>query len=477
MIKILPKPFQSIHMKQNITRTLLAVVSLLLMLPTFAQMAASSAAPQGINYQSVARNAAGQILTNQPIGLQISIHDSSSAGAVIYQEHHTVVTNAFGTFSVVVGGGSIILGNFGGIQWGTADKYMQVDMDFTGGTTYTTMGTSKLLSVPFALYAGTSAADIKTVKYDTTGILNIQTAGNNFGLSKPVWLAGGNSGLNASNNWLGTIDNRDVIIKRGGVEGIRFTTGGAFLATGDNTGVTPASGSGKRMEWIPAKGAFRAGTVTGTAWDDANIGSGSIAMGTDALASAANSLAIGKGTAALATGATAIGSSVIARNPNSMIVGAYNDTSANAVDSVAAGDVLFQVGNGTSSTARGNALTVSKTGRVVATDLITKSMSLSDSVITVSGSFTINPTYAMYIVQTSVGNAAMTIAPGRKIGQVLIIECLTVGGNGHTLQLTNGTATHLWTATSGYSSTLADHGTLTLVWDGTYWTQIGRSDN
>ncbi|MBS1618415.1 MAG: hypothetical protein JST76_07845, partial [Bacteroidetes bacterium] len=355
-------------------------------------------------------------------------------------------------------------------------KYMQVDMDFTGGTTYTTMGTTKLLSVPFALYAGSSAADINSIKYDTSGLLNVQTAGNLIPATKPVWLAGGNSGLSTNNNWLGTLDNRDVIIKRGGVEAIRYTTGGAFLATGDNTGVTPASGAGKRMEWIPAKGAFRVGTVTGTQWDDASIGSGSIAMGTDALASGANTVAIGKSASAIGTGAVAMGNNVIAKNPNSMVVGAYNDTSANAVDSVAASDVLFQVGNGT-STARGNALTVSKTGRVVASDLITKTVSLSDSVINVSGNFTINPNYAMYQVNTNVGNAGMTIMPGRKIGQMIIIECLSSGGNGHTIQLNNGTSTHLQTATSGYSSQLADKGTLMLIWDGTYWTQIGRSDN
>ncbi len=463
-------------MKQRITRILLAVASLLTILPTRAQVSAVSSAPQGINYQSVARNNAGQILTNQPIGLQITIHDSTAAGAIVYQEHHTVVTNAFGTFSVVIGAGGLVQGNFGGIQWGSADKYVQVEMDFTGGTSYTNMGTSKLLSVPFALYAGTSAADIRNIKYDTTGILNIQTAGNTFTINKPVWMAGGNSGLSTQNNWLGTIDNRDVIIKRGGVEGIRYTTGGAFLATGDNTGVTPASGPGKRMEWIPAKGAFRAGTVTGTAWDDANIGSGSIAMGTDALASGANSLAMGRNTAALATNSAAMGNNVIAKNPNSMVVGAYNDTSANAVDSVPASDVLFQVGNGT-STARGNALTVSKTGKVVAANLITKTVSVSDTTLTVGGSFTINPNYSLYIVKTSVGNAGMSIAPGSKVGQMLIVECQNIGGSGHSIQLNNGASTHLLTSTSGYSSQLNPNGTLMLIWDGSYWTQIGRSDN
>jgi hypothetical protein len=62
------------------------------------------------------------------------------------------------------------------------------------------------------------------------------------------------------------------------------------------TGTTPASGAGTRMMWIPSKSAFRVGSVTGTNWDDANIGSNSIVLGKDGKASGNGSIVIGSGT-------------------------------------------------------------------------------------------------------------------------------------------------------------------------------------
>lgn len=318
------------------TSRLLAVAMLVIATwHTHAYAATTFSAPQGINYQSVARNSAGQILANQPVHLRISIRDSSAAGAIVYQEHHQVITNAFGTFSVIVGGGSIILGNFGNIAWGASDKYIQTDMDFSGGNNYQTLGTSKLQSIAYALYAGTSSSDISNVKYDTTGILNLTTVSNHFNINKPVWLSGGNSGLSAANAWLGTLDNQDVIIKQGSQEAVRYTTGGAMLATGNTLGTTPASGPGKRTEWIPAKGAFRAGTVTGTQWDLASVGNSSVAMGANAIASGVGAVALGASIQAVDSNTMALGSDLIAKNSNNIVIGAFNDTTMAAADTTA----------------------------------------------------------------------------------------------------------------------------------------------
>ena len=57
-------------------------------------------------------------------------------------------------------------------------------------------------------------------------------------------------------------------------------TDGRILAVG-TTGTTPMSGAGTRFMWIPAKKAFRAGTAYSTYWDDAYIGSGSFAFGSN----------------------------------------------------------------------------------------------------------------------------------------------------------------------------------------------------
>ena len=112
--------------------------------------------PQAMNYQAVARNASGVILSNQTIGIEISITNGNS-GSVIYKERHTPITNQFGLFSISVGNGTVTVGSFAAINWGSVNAWMNVAMDPTGGSSYTNMGSSQLLSVPYALNATTSS--------------------------------------------------------------------------------------------------------------------------------------------------------------------------------------------------------------------------------------------------------------------------------------------------------------------------------
>ncbi|MCD6067133.1 MAG: hypothetical protein K0S33_1959 [Bacteroidetes bacterium] len=112
-------------------------------------------APQGINYQGVARNTSGIEITNQPIGIELSIVDGSPTGTVVYTETHTVTTDMLGLFSLMIGGGTPTTGTFSAVNWATGGgKWLKVSMDISGGTSYLLMGTSQLLSVPYALFAG-----------------------------------------------------------------------------------------------------------------------------------------------------------------------------------------------------------------------------------------------------------------------------------------------------------------------------------
>lgn len=114
-------------------------------------------APQKFSYQGVARDNAGNTLVNQNIGLQLTIHRGSPTGLIEYRETQASTTNAFGLFNIQVGGGTVVQGEMLTINWGGDDHYLQVEMDATGGTSYQDMGTSQLLSVPYALYAETTA--------------------------------------------------------------------------------------------------------------------------------------------------------------------------------------------------------------------------------------------------------------------------------------------------------------------------------
>ncbi len=111
-------------------------------------------APQGIPYQAIARNASGVAIANTAVRVRFSIRDSIATGTIRYQETHNPTTSALGLFSVNVGRGTVMSGTFSGINWGRNAKFLQVELDPAGGTAYTDLGTTQMMSVPYALNAG-----------------------------------------------------------------------------------------------------------------------------------------------------------------------------------------------------------------------------------------------------------------------------------------------------------------------------------
>lgn len=113
-----------------------------------------SQVPQGISYQAVAFNASGIPVSDGTVGVRVSILDNSVTGSVVYTETHTKTTNAQGLFNLNIGQGAPTVGTFSSIQWGVNTKFLKVEVDPTGGTSYTLVGTNQLLAVPYALAAG-----------------------------------------------------------------------------------------------------------------------------------------------------------------------------------------------------------------------------------------------------------------------------------------------------------------------------------
>jgi len=116
--------------------------------------------PSQINYQGAARDGAGAPIANQQIRVRLKVHDGASNGTVQYSEVRKPATNANGLFNIVIGstGALSTTGSFAAITWGSGNKYLQVEMDPTGGTAYINMGTQQIVSVPYAQYANTAGA-------------------------------------------------------------------------------------------------------------------------------------------------------------------------------------------------------------------------------------------------------------------------------------------------------------------------------
>jgi hypothetical protein len=124
--------------------------------------------PNAFNYSAVARNTAGQPIATTTIGIQITILKTSPAGVSQYSENHFVNTDAFGLFNLVIGAGAVQSGSMSTIDWSNDNYYLKVGMDAAGGTNFLTMGTTQLLSVPYALYARNSGF---TIVNDNTNLL------------------------------------------------------------------------------------------------------------------------------------------------------------------------------------------------------------------------------------------------------------------------------------------------------------------
>lgn len=128
----------------------LLVVIITITLGLFAQP------PQAFKYQAVVRDIDGSILNNQLVSFQISILQGSSTGLSVYTETHQIITNDIGVANLEIGSGSTT-DDFTSIDWSTGLYFLKVDMDASGNSNYQWIGTSQLLSVPYALYSEQTA--------------------------------------------------------------------------------------------------------------------------------------------------------------------------------------------------------------------------------------------------------------------------------------------------------------------------------
>ena len=156
---------------------------------TFAQV------PQGISYQAIALNGSGNPVGGSNVGLRLSVLNASATGTVVYSETHTKTTSAQGLFNLVIGQGTVGSGSFANINWATGTKFLKVEMDAAGGTNYVLVGTTQLLSVPYALTAGNLVLTSPNgtpyqVSVNDSGQLSLPTSGSSTSTPDNLYLYG-----------------------------------------------------------------------------------------------------------------------------------------------------------------------------------------------------------------------------------------------------------------------------------------------
>jgi hypothetical protein len=199
--------------------------------------------PLGIPYQAIAMNTNGSAVANANVGVKLSILDNSATGTTVYAETQTKMTNTQGLFNLNIGQGTAIAGNFATINWGLNTKFLKVEIDVAGGSNYVLVGTTQLMSVPYAM------ASRKLVAPAGEGITLVAPNGtpyelsvNNSGqLSLPT---SGNTGPNYPNNFYvyGSFNNWNpntaLLMNNGGI--YKYFTAGTtlkFISQNNSSGV------------------------------------------------------------------------------------------------------------------------------------------------------------------------------------------------------------------------------------------------
>jgi hypothetical protein len=117
-------------------------------------------APQGFNYQATVRNSAGDLIVNTNVYFKFNVMQGSQTSLPVFTEIHYVPTDDLGQVNLIIGQGTATTGAFSELDWSLGSYYLGIELDTGNG--YVAMGTTQLLSVPYALYAENSGNSTPT---------------------------------------------------------------------------------------------------------------------------------------------------------------------------------------------------------------------------------------------------------------------------------------------------------------------------
>lgn len=208
----------------------------------------AQAPPQGISYQSIARDTSGNPIIANNLVLKFEILNDTLGSSPVYTETHAnVSTNKFGLFTLVIG--SLDTSNFKTIDWTSGEKYLHVEIATVGANAYHSLGKHQLMSVPYALYS--------------------QSSGN-------AWKLNGNTTAGTT-NFIGTTDSTDWIVKTNNSERIRIIADGKTgIGTNAPSALMEIKGVGTDSSTIGFLVTDNASTPSFIARDNGMIGIGTL---------------------------------------------------------------------------------------------------------------------------------------------------------------------------------------------------------
>ena len=359
-----------------------------------------------MSYQGVLTDGTGAPVADGSHSLVFKLYNVSTGGSALWTETQGSVNTTNGVLGVELGSVTPIGIAFDGALW------LGIAVD--GGAELTPR--IELTTSPYAFTAG-DVDDGKVVKslntltddvtLDAGSNVTITPSGNMLTIASSA--AGGNNldmAYDEGGAGVGrtiTADNGAVQIQ--GADGLHVNTG-SILADG-TVGTTPASGAGTRLMWIPAKGAFRAGKVTGTDWDDANVGvSSTITGGEDNAASGAHAT-VGGGINNAASGqhGTVVGG-------EGSLAGGISSTVAGGKDNEATGNYSFAAGQRAKANHNGAFVWADQTAADFASTAVDQFLIRAAGGV---GIGTTAPTQALHVVGAMYGTGNLTLDAGTSL--------------------------------------------------------------
>ncbi len=147
-----------------------------------------SQVPDAISYQAIVRDGSGTVVKDKIISVSFSIIRVADDSIMVYREIHHPATDKTGLVSLMIGKGETA-DSFTSIDWGTGVYYLCTEMDINGGSDYSLSSICRMLSVPYALYAGSAQMVEGNSVLSLTNVLlsgNSADSLNIIGLSAPT---------------------------------------------------------------------------------------------------------------------------------------------------------------------------------------------------------------------------------------------------------------------------------------------------
>ncbi|WP_422105323.1 tail fiber domain-containing protein [Winogradskyella sp.] len=278
-----------------------------------------------INYKAVIKDGNGNVIADDLIVIQFTIREASENGTIIYQENHTPTTDNNGIVILGIGSGTPLVGSFATIDWISNTHYLNVQINLGGGLE--DMGTTPFAAVPYA-YAARTASNVFSGDYND-------------------------------------LDNLPSITTPSGLEQITEDgdTGWRLIASDPNNYGDIGDDAVDLSISATSSSSFGATGIGSVALGTENIASGSFSttFGNSNIASSSYATATGRFTEASGLGSFSTGFNSKAQSLYSTAFGRYNiggGASNNWNDS----DPLFEIGNGSNDANRNNAFTLLKNG-------------------------------------------------------------------------------------------------------------------